>query len=214
MCFCATASFAAGGGLAVVGAASVSIAKKDARLLAFIPLLFGIQQLIEGGQWIVPHPSEQSLLLGYAYLFFAFLIWPILIPMAVYRLEKNPWRKQLLKWFVAAGAVTTFGLMVTLYTQPLVIHILPKGIDYHVWPPLTGFSIFWYVATVCGSLLVSSEKRIRWLGLAVLLSSAFTIWIFLETFTSVWCFFAAIFSAWIYLFLFAFNKNRTKRISS
>ena len=49
MCFSATASFTAGVALLVVGTATARLASGRAELpLAVIPVLFGIQQLIEG----------------------------------------------------------------------------------------------------------------------------------------------------------------------
>lgn len=53
MCFSATASFAAGAGLLVVGAITLRQARRRAEMpFAAIPLLFGIQQLIEGALWL------------------------------------------------------------------------------------------------------------------------------------------------------------------
>lgn len=208
MCFCASASFATSGGLAIVGVASIGIAKKDARLLAAIPLLFAIQQLFEGGQWIVPHPSQESLWLGYAFLFFAFIVWPLLIPAATYQLETNKRRKSILRWFIGAGAITSLGLIVSLFTQPLAVTIIQRSVAYNVIAPFGWFGVFWYVLATCGSLLASSRAFLRWAGLVGVLSFLISTWFYFETFTSVWCFFAAILSAAIYLFLREQRKNR------
>ena len=53
MCFSASASFAAGTALVAVGAVTLSKAGHRAELgYAAIPLLFGVQQLIEGVIWL------------------------------------------------------------------------------------------------------------------------------------------------------------------
>ncbi|MBI2415948.1 MAG: hypothetical protein HYV33_04815 [Candidatus Kerfeldbacteria bacterium] len=84
MCFSATASFVTSGALAITG--SATLAKKPTRQLrwlAVIPLLFALQQTIEGLQWLAPKPSVLSTVLGYAFLLFAFLLWPSYLPLAV-----------------------------------------------------------------------------------------------------------------------------------
>ena len=73
MCFSAEASFIASGGLAVAGGASLKVAKKEQRLIALIPLLFAIQQAIEGMQWLYLYRGTSSLKLAYAFLFFGFV---------------------------------------------------------------------------------------------------------------------------------------------
>jgi len=53
MCYSATASFVAGGGLTVVGLMTLRRTTNRAELpLAAIPLLFGVQQLVEGVIWL------------------------------------------------------------------------------------------------------------------------------------------------------------------
>ena len=53
MCFSATASFSAGAALLIVGAVTVRRARRRAELpFSLIPVLFGIQQLIEGAIWL------------------------------------------------------------------------------------------------------------------------------------------------------------------
>jgi len=53
MCFSAPASFLAGTALLAVGAVTVSKASARAEVpFAAIPVLFGVQQLIEGALWV------------------------------------------------------------------------------------------------------------------------------------------------------------------
>ena len=68
MCFSAPASFIASGGLLALGGASLAVAKKEDKVLALIPFLFGIQQGLEGFQWLYLNSGSPSLLLGYAFL--------------------------------------------------------------------------------------------------------------------------------------------------
>jgi len=53
MCFSATASFVAGTSLSAIGVATIRKAERRSELpFAMIPLLFGIQQLVEGIIWL------------------------------------------------------------------------------------------------------------------------------------------------------------------
>lgn len=202
MCFCASASLAAGAGLAVVGGATLALSRKNERLFAVIPLLFAIQQFIEGGQWMATHPSAASLVLGYGFLFFAFILWPVYVPIAVRQLEKDSSIRSVLRWMIGAGAVTSFSLLVALISRPLAINMLSNSIDYHIQTPLGWVGILLYLAATVGPLTISSHARIRWFGAMVTLSIALTTWAFHDAFISVWCFFSAILSAMIYLFYY------------
>ena len=62
MCFSATASFTAGAGLLVIGAITIRLSRDRAELpFAAIPVLFGVQQLIEGALWLT-FPDKAPLL--------------------------------------------------------------------------------------------------------------------------------------------------------
>ncbi|MBI4138916.1 hypothetical protein HY479_02080 [Candidatus Uhrbacteria bacterium] len=206
MCFSASASFLVSGGVAAVGVASVHNAKPGSRLFAIIPFFFAIQQLLEGLQWLAVKPSPWSLLLGYAFLFFAFLLWPVYLPIAVHQLERNKRRKRILRWFIAAGGLVTLTLLAILLTQPLAVRVLPQGIDYHIRIPFLWAGPLLYAAVTCGSCFVSTQQYLRWFGIALAGSAAVTWIVFGHTFVSVWCFAAAVLSTMIYFF---YRKRRT-----
>ena len=53
MCFSATASFVASGALSALGVATLRATQRKAEIpFATIPLLFGIQQFVEGVLWL------------------------------------------------------------------------------------------------------------------------------------------------------------------
>ena len=90
MCFSASASFAASGVLSVVGAVSLTKAERNERLFAAVPLIFAAQQAIEGALWISPVESACQIGWGYGFLGFAYVVWPVYVPIAVYLMEKRP----------------------------------------------------------------------------------------------------------------------------
>lgn len=195
MCFSATASFTAGGILLVAGSGTfVMTHKSPERLLALVPLFFGVQQLIEGVQWFAQRGTSACTALGYGYLFFAFLVWPVYVPIVVYVIEKSQERKKLLGIFIALGATVVAYLLFSLLTNPLTVNIIGNSIDYAVDVPNMFAAVLFYVATVCGAPLFSSRLIVKLSGLLTLIAFFVTYVAFRVTFTSVWCFFAAIIS--------------------
>ena len=103
MCFNAAASFAASAVLIPAGLHTLRIARAaDARWLALaaFPLLFGVQQALEGVLWLalgdplgdlvgVP-PSTLAPPLALGSLAFAYVLWPMLIPLAARSVESRP----------------------------------------------------------------------------------------------------------------------------
>mgnify|MGYP000091041284 FL=1 len=73
MCFSATASFAASAVLGATGIATLAKTKDRKMLpLATIPLVFAIQQAIEGGLWLtIADGGSDAVLLSALFLFFA-----------------------------------------------------------------------------------------------------------------------------------------------
>ena len=106
MCFSASASFIAGAALSAVGVATIRLTARKAELpFATIPLLFGIQQIIEGMIWLSfqgqsPLPVRTLILI---YSLFSHVVWPMFVPFAVGLLETVPWRRKVLAACQVAG---------------------------------------------------------------------------------------------------------------
>ena len=99
MCYSATASFIAGGLLTVAGAVTLKRAANSAELpFAAVPLLFGIQQIVEGAIWLSFRydASEIRNIASYIYTLFAYVLWPIYIPIAIGLTEQFAWRRKLI----------------------------------------------------------------------------------------------------------------------
>ena len=126
MCFSATASFSAGAVLLGVGTLTLrsSLASHQRRDFPFaaIPLLFAIQQLIEGVIWLTFHVDAPLLnsVMTYVYSFFSHALWPVYVPVAVMLMEPNGWRRRTLIAFVAAGAAVGAYLLFVLVAYPIV----------------------------------------------------------------------------------------------
>lgn len=199
MCFSATASFVASGSLAVISVASFKAADKKHKLLAIVPFLFAIQQAIEGIQWLLPHPGDICVGVGYAYLFFAYLFWPIYIPFVLSIIDNH--RTKLMRWYMYLGIVLSAYLLSVMMFVPIDVQIIHRSIGYYVNVPMQYIAIATYAFVLFGSLLSSSKKLIRWFGVASFALALFSGIIFFNTFTSTWCFFGAILSSLVYFYI-------------
>jgi hypothetical protein len=163
-----------------------------------MPLLFGIQQILDGIVWLSFGTPPLHTLTTYAYALFAFVFWPIFTPLAILALETHQWRKGILKAlsFVGLG-VGVFFLYFILFgtvTAQIVNHCVA-----YATPHPYGFGILaFYLVATCGSFFVSSRRILNIFGIILLISFAIAGWFYFEAFTSVWCFFAAILSGIIY----------------
>ncbi len=201
MCFSAGASFIAGGALGATGVFTLSKARKKSELpFASIPLLFGVQQAIEGVVWLSFGSPLINTVMIYAYSMFSHVLWPIYVPLSVVLLETVHWRKKVLFAFLLMGIVVSTYLLYFLLTLPLSAQVVNKSIVYdsphfYVIPVL----ILYFSAT-CVSSLFSSHKLVNVFGIAALISAAIAYIFYATSFISVWCFFAAILSSLIFLY--------------
>lgn len=214
MCFSAPVSFAAAGILAATGTASVRRARgTPAKWFAAIPLLFSIQQLIEGFQWLSDRPSVCSSALGYGFLFFAFLLWPVYFPFAAMMMEKATAARRalrLLMWFGAAGS---FSLLLLMLAKPMTVAVVGASLDYQfdVDAAFHPFSILMYVVATCGTGVFSTQRAVRVFAAAVFAAFLVSYLAFQYAFTSVWCFFGALLSVLIYVELSRGRRSGGKR---
>ena len=202
MCFSATASLIVGGGLTVTGVLTLRLAEKRSELpFAAIPLLFGIQQITEGIIWLsLQHDAAQlKMVATYLYSVFSHVLWPVYVPLAVALMEPNAWRRKALWIFSIIGVVAAFHLLVLIATQSLTVvageHIIYVSARHYEWPMMQI-----YVTATCLAPLFSSYPLVRAFGAAALLLFFVSYLFYTAAFFSVWCFFAAILSAIIYLF--------------
>ncbi len=199
MCFSATASFVASGGLAVLGGASLVAAKKKDKIIAAIPFIFAIQQFFEGIQWLHIGEGSSSLYAGYGFLLFAFVIWPLYVPISVFILDKR--KRNVLSIFILIGAIVALYFIWLIPSQPLFINNFYSSINYSFVFPFGGFINILYMLAIFGPLLISSHHIFKWYGV-VIVFGAIASWLFFAvTFTSVWCFFAAIVSSMFFVYL-------------
>lgn len=109
MCFSATVSFGASGLIGATGVLTLrEVRSKNELPLASVPLLFAIQQFVEGVIWISFGKAALLSVMAYAYSFFSHLLWPILLPAAMLLVEPDKARRKIMKVFVYLGILVFF----------------------------------------------------------------------------------------------------------
>jgi hypothetical protein len=202
MCFSAPASFAAGIFLLGVGTVTWRAAEApNERPFAAIPLLFGIQQLIEGVLWLTF--SHQAPLVNaamtYAFSFFSLFLWPVLVPVAVLLMEPPGWRRKTLRIFVAAGILAGGLLLYTMTRYGVVSCAAGQHIDYEMPLFFPMATMLLYLLSTSASELLSTHGEVKIFGMLALLAFGVAYIAYTQWFISVWCYFAAALSAIVLL---------------
>ena len=201
MCFSATASFIAGATLVTGGIATLRLASRPSEIpFAAIPLLFGIQQFIEGLIWLsfgssppLPNPP-----LTFVYSLFSHVLWPIYVPFAVLLLEAVPWRRRALLATQFAGLAVGLYLLYYLVQFPVTSRVLGQHIVYESPHFYIGAVMALYGSATCVSGMLSSHRIIQLFGVLALATFLAAYAIHVATLVSVWCFFAAVLSFIVY----------------
>ena len=202
MCFSATASFSAGALLIVIGMLTLKSARRPRELtFAAIPLLFAIQQLIEGVIWLTFRVDALQLnsVMTHAYSFFSHVLWPAYVPLAVWLIEPPGRRRQVLLVFVAGGFAVATYLLYILAAFPVVSRPTGQHVEYlspHFYAAVT---MTLYLLSTTASPLLSTHRMVKVFGALSLLAFGAAYYFYAQWFISVWCLFAALLSALIYL---------------
>ncbi len=199
MCFSASASFTASAALFLCGIAALVRAKKNQYWFASIPLLFSMQQYIEGTVWqAIPHGTQTSLAI-YAYLTFVFIIWPNWVPWSVYHLIVKKSEKNRLIFPMISGILISIvaGIYLMMHAPYAMIeqcHIVYRShVPSLLWAP---GSFFYLIATIV-PFFISSNKHLRAMGIVLACSYAASLLFYFGALLSVWCFFSALLSIFV-----------------
>lgn len=220
MCFSASASFGAGAVLTLIGVVTILKTHRTSQLLfAGIPLIFGIQQIAEGVLWLTL-PNAGALrtqrIFTYLFLFFAQVVWPIWVPLAILLLENQITRKSIQRLLVATGMVIGIYLAYCLVSFPVHAVIQAHHILYVQDYPFTSLSfstLLYAIATVLPPFF-SHVKKMWMLGATIFLAYVVTLIFYEQYVLSVWCFFSSIISLSIYAIMLEISHKKTHAMLS
>ena len=202
MCFSATASFSAGALLLGIGTLTLKSARRPRELpFAAIPMLFAIQQLTEGVIWLTFNLDTPLLntVMTYVYSFFSHVLWPVYVPVAVWLMEPRGWRRRALLAFAAAGGAVGVYLLYVLVAFSVVSRPVGQHIEYVSPHFFAAVTMTLYLMATALSPVLSTHRVVKVFGVLALSSFAAATTFYATWFISVWCFFAALLSAVVYL---------------
>jgi hypothetical protein len=215
MCFSASASFGAGTLLTVIGVASLKKATRtNEKAFASIPFLFGVQQISEGFLWLAlsdPTFSPLQEFMTYTFLFFAQIVWPFWVPLAIFLTDPKTKRKAVYYALILMGTTVSVYLAYCLITYPVEASIMGAHIHYQQDYP-TSISLYGGILYVLATITPPffSKLKYMWLlGASILISYIMTTVLYPNYLVSVWCFFASIISLAVYVVLVQMKKTTT-----
>jgi hypothetical protein len=195
VCFSADADLVAGLTIGAIGIDALRHVRRPIDVpLASLPMVFAVHSLIEAFVWWglndrVGATAYRTAL--WAYLIIAFVVVPILVPIAVTILEP-PTRRTRMHIFVVIGVLVAGALVFSMLHAPINASIQGHHIEYSVKVLTGGLMVGFYVLATCGSLLSSQHRRVRWFGVTNLIAAVYLAWLSESGFVSLWCVWAGI----------------------
>ncbi len=210
MCFSATASFFSSAVLGVIGIITLSKVRDQKILpLALIPLIFALQQGVEGIVWLTftqPNLVYFKSICINTYLAIAHIFWPIWSPFCIYVLEKK--RKKWISYLGIIGVIIALIAIVKLIFFQREVEISLRHISYESASNffttdqpdylISLLGLAGYTVATIAPFFFSSVPRMWFIGLAFGIGWVIAQVFYTYAFGSIWCYFAALSSILIY----------------
>jgi len=194
VCFSASADLAAGACLVPLGVLSLAQVRAFREVpYAALPLLLGAHQLVESLVWGGADGDVGSTLAhvaAVAYVVFALPVLPLLVPVAVWLLDRS--RRRVVAPFIALGAVVTAVMASAIVDNGVRVEAHPHALVYRVGLDRPELWTGLYVAAVMGACVVSRYPGVKLFGLLNLVGLTVVALAYREAFASLWCVYAAL----------------------
>jgi hypothetical protein len=170
--------------------------------LAGLPLLLGAHQIDESLVWFslqghVPHTVGRVAM--WIYLLVALVVVPIVVPVAILRLEPTRRQKMRIAPFAVLGVAVAAVLLEAMLRGPVTVKLGSYHLAYSIGLRHGILIVGLYLVATCGSLLFSGYKHIVVFGLANVAAVVVLALLTADGFASLWCFYAALTSGAISL---------------
>ncbi len=186
----------------VVGTALVPVAVLSLREVrhrrelpfAALPAVFAAHQLLEVAVWAGLDGDVSAGVANLAmraYLFIAWPLLPIYLPLAVLMLEPRGSRVRVAP-FLALGSVVSVYLAFVVLANPVEVIRHPYGLEYAT---VVQHPVVWavlYIVAVIGAPLMSGYRSIVVFGALNLVGLLLVAVFYAQEFASLWCIFAAV----------------------
>jgi len=169
--------------------------------LSLFPAIFAAHQFIEGVIWLYQDgvlPDAYNSAAVYAYALIAYVLWPVFVPFSAYLLETDKRRRSIILFCQVVGLAVGLRLLLAFLRDPVEVSADCCSLSYRV--NVSDLLTAPYLVAVAIPFLASSRKNLVLFGVGVAAScAAAAIAASAPAVPSVWCFFAALLSAGLYL---------------
>lgn len=211
MCFSAEFDLVAGTAISVV---AIDTLRHNQSLrtfpLALVPAIFAAHTFMSAAIWLAQRGDVSGacgVTAEWSFMFVAFVLLPVYVPIAVLLLEPPGWRRASLVVLSIAGAIASVDFLLGLLRGDGSAIPMQWYLDYTISGTLA-YSGVLYLAGTCGALLLSGFRPLFYWGiLNVLMVSllAFTVPLGVP---SLWCLWAAVTSVFVDWFLRTLRDQR------
>ena len=202
MCFSAEADLASAAVIGAIGAATLAKVRVPREIpLALLPLAFALHQFVESFVWRdleAGHTPATGAAVT-LYLVFAWMVLPVLAPLAILLVEPAGPRRRRLVPFVVMGLVAGGYFAIAVVNGDGSAHAAHHTIQYGGAGEYAWIATILYVLAACAPPLLSGFRAIVWFGVANLFAIAVIVAVQSRGLTSVWCLWAAVVSVLIYV---------------
>ena len=207
----AVLNFTLSGAIGLVGILTLrKVSVSNEVVFASLPLLFAIHQFTEGFVWLGVGGYIGSRALDISsgiFIYYAQGLLPFLIPLAIWLIEKDGYRKKIVGILAILGFSLAVYTMWGLSTTPSSVSVVNNTLFYKNPSTANIYDALIYIITTCGSLMLSSSIAIQLFGLLNLVGLSIIFVAKPYGFTSLWCLYSAVISGLLY---FYFVERRTK----
>ena len=196
MCFSPEVDLIGGAAIAAIGIDTLrNVDHENERAVASLPVIFGLHQVVEAFVWWgldgrVAEPFGD--VAAWLYLAVAFGLLPWFVPLAVRRLEPDPKKRKYGLVLMALGGGVSIYLMGAVLAGPIEVVDGGYYLSYSVSITYGGTVTALYVASTCGSLLLSSDRYLARYGVANLAAVITLSVLLVSGVISLWCVWAAV----------------------
>ena len=217
MCFSADADFVSGAVIGVVGLATLTKVEKPREIpLAVLPLAFALHQVIEGFVW--QNLDQGNARVGgvavYLYVSFAWVVLPVLAPLAIMLLEPPGRDRRRMAVFVGLGMLAGAYLASSVFAGDISAHAVHHTIQYGGAGRLANEATVVYIVATCGAPLLSGFRAVVWFGVANAIAVLALAIVQAEGLTSLWCMWAAVVSVLIHVQFVWWRRPDTRQPGS
>jgi hypothetical protein len=168
---------------------------------ASLPLALALHQVVEGFVWtdLDGGAARSTGAAVTIYLLFAWVLLPVLAPLAIMLLEPPGRTRRRIAVFVVLGAIAGLYLLGAVLGGDVFAHSVEHTIQYGGAGRFADAATVLYVVATCGAPLFSGFRAIVWFGVANVAAVAGFVIVQAEGLTSLWCLWAAVVSVLIYV---------------